>query len=62
MKLHDRLLLDSINDEIHFMQKTYYAADHSDPAKMSIHFERVEKLVSLLDLSLRDKDTLNIGR
>ena len=62
MKLHDRLLLDNIQEEIHFTQETYFFGEQNDYVKMRDHFARLEKLVSLLDLSMRGKDVLTLKR
>ena len=62
MKLHDRLLLDNIREEIHFTQESYFFGEQNDYVKMRDHFERLEKLVSLLELSMRGKDVLTMGR
>lgn len=64
MKLHDRLLLDNIQDEIEGMEEEYYYGGEPQEGEMSnsLDFERLKKLVSLLELSMREKDVLNIGR
>ena len=64
MKLHDRLLLDNIKDEIEGMEEEYYYGGESHEGEMSnsLDFERLKKLVSLLELSMREKDVLNISR
>ena len=64
MKLHDRLLLENIKDEIEAMEEEYYygGEPHEGEMSNSLDFERLKKYVSLLELSMREKDVLNIGR
>ena len=64
MKLHDRLLLDNIQDELEGMEEEYDYGGESQEGEMSnsLDFERLKKLVSLLELSMSEKDVLNIGR
>ena len=50
--------------EIEGMEEEYYYGGESHEGEMSnsLDFERLKKLVSLLELSMREKDVLNIGR